>query len=483
VSNALVNPSLYRPRRGPGLAAALSILTLAFASSCRCAQTAAQKPAASATAKKHNASPPSKKKVWAAPHIKWGDPDLQGVWEGFESIPLERPAALGDKKFYTDAEIADRVAKAEARAKQRDALIAQGKVEHEGFRAVPNYNAIFEYSESKGAPHFSNRTSAIIDPPDGRIPPWTLEQVKYWEEREALTKGRGETDTLDDLNLGTRCISVVNEAEITNWGLAFGGANSTAPGRPDAPVVGEDVDLGDGFGTNASPGPVRQILQSPGYVAFVMGETPVYRIVPLNGSPHPGAEIREWMGDARGHWEGDTLVVDITNITFGSPIIPNFGGALYPGSGETLHVVERFRRTADDRLEFTYTIDDPHVYVRPYTVQHILRKDDAREEATTVCQEDPKDRANSLANARADEQSSLDSGEVSVEARKARFEQLKQQAIAWANRQATSPSKTTSRDETTAPDETTPDKTATGAKTTSSVKTTSPGKASRGGSH
>ena len=400
------------------------------------------------------------------PHTKWGDPDLQGVWEGFESLPLERPTALGDKKFYTDAEIAERVAKAEARAKQRDALIAQGKVEHEGFRAVPNYNAIFGYSGTEGTPHFSNRTSAIIDPPDGRIPPWTLEQVKYWEEREALTKGRGETDTIDDINLNTRCISVVNEAEVTNWGLAFGGANATAPGRPDAPVIGEDVDIGDGFGTNASPGPVRQILQSPGYVAFVLGDTPVYRIVPLNGRPHPSAKIREWMGDARGHWEGDTLVVDITNISFGSPIIPNYGGAMYPGSGETLHVVERFRRTADDRLEYTYTIDDPHVYVRPYTVQHILRKDDAREDATTVCQEDPKDRANSLANARADEQSSLDSGEDSVEARKARFEQLKQQAIAWANGQATAANKTTTPDKTTTTD-----------------KTTSPGKASEDGSH
>ena len=85
---------------------------------------------------------------------------------------------------------------------------------------------------------------------------------------------------------------------------------------------------------------------------------------------------------------------------------------MYPGSGATLHVVERFTRTADDRMEYTYTIDDPKVYVKPYTVMHILRRDDDREGATSVCQEDPKDRANSLANARADEQSSLDSGEV-----------------------------------------------------------------------
>ena len=91
--------------------------------------------------------------------MRWGDPDLQGIWDGFESIPLERPAPLDDKKFYTDAELADRVAKAEARAKQRQALIAQGKVEHEGFRSVPNYNAIFGYSESEGP---VNRTSLTM---------------------------------------------------------------------------------------------------------------------------------------------------------------------------------------------------------------------------------------------------------------------------------------------------------------------------------
>jgi len=171
--------------------------------------------------------------------------------------------------------MAERIAKAKAQADKRRALVAQGKVEHEGFRAAPNYNAIFEYSESNGPPRMSNRTSAIIDPPNGRIPPWTLEQVKHWEAREAPTKGHGETDTPEDMNLNTRCINVVSEAELTNWGLSFGGANATAPGRPD--ILSDDMDIGDGFGTGASPGPVRRILQSPGYVAFVLGDAPVYR--------------------------------------------------------------------------------------------------------------------------------------------------------------------------------------------------------------
>jgi len=386
-------------------------------------------------------SAPAAKKPWAPPHTKWGDPDLQGVWQGFESVPLERALSLGDKKFFTEAEIADKVAKAQERAKTRKALIAAGKVEHQGFRATPNYNAIFEYSDSDAPPKISRWTSAIVDPPNGRLPPWTLEQVKYWEAREAATKGHSETDTPDDMNLGTRCISVVSEAEVTNWGMAFGGANSTAPGRPDAPI-GDDVDLGDGFGLNASPGPVRRILQSPGYVAFVLGDTPVYRMVPLNGQPHPSARIKEWMGDARGHWEGNSLVVDIANITFGSPVIPNFGGSLYPGSGETLHVIERFTPVDANTLEYRYTIDDPGVYLRPYTVRHLLRRNDSDAGVTSVCQEDPKDMANSLANARADEEGSLENGEDSVTARQPRFEQIKRETIVETSHKNANPSST-----------------------------------------
>jgi len=371
-------------------------------------------------------------KTWTPPRTPWGDPDLQGVWQGLEAVVLERPVALGDKEFYTEAEMADRIAKAKAQNEQRKALVAAGKVEHEGFRSAPNYNAIFEYSESNQAPRLSNRTSAIIDPPNGRIPPWTLEQVKYWEQREAATKGHGETDTPEDMNLNTRCISVVNEAELTNWGMAFGGGNLNVAGRPD--ILADDMEVGDGYGTGASSGPVRRIIQSEGYVAFVLGDAPVYRIVPLDGSPHPGSKVRQWMGDARGHWEGNTLVVDIANMTFGSMVIPNYGGSLYPGSGETLHIIERFTPIDANTLEFKYTVDDPAVYVRPYTVRHLLRKNDSYAGATTICQEDPKDLATSLANARADEQNSLQNGEDSVEARKPRFEQLKREAITEAER-------------------------------------------------
>ena len=438
----MVNAMFTGPRRGPGIRAALFFLTLSL--SLVEPPAAAQMPPDQGSNRRSGNIGSAQQ--WVPPRTAWGDPDLRGIWTGFENLPLERPLALGDKAFFTEEELAQRVERARERARERQALIAEGKVEHQGFRAVPNYNAIWGYSGREPNPRFSKRTSAIVDPPSGRIPPWTLEQVRYWEAREAMTAGRGESDTVDDINLNTRCINVVTAAQLTNWGMAFGGANATAPGRPDAPVVGEDVQIGDGYGVNASPGPARRIMQSPGYVAFVMGDIPVHRVVRLGGRPHPSSKIRQWMGDAQGHFDGTTLVIDIANITFGSPIIPNYGGALYPGSGETLRVIERFTPIDESHLEYRYTIEDPKVYVQPYTVLHMLRKSDSRSGATTICREDPKDRAYMLSNSRGDEQASLESGEDSVNARKPRFEQLRREAIEEAARANASPTPGSSAD-------------------------------------
>ena len=111
-----------------------------------------------------------------------------------------------------------------------------------------------------------------MDPSTGRFPPWTLEQVKYWEAREAATEGRGQTDSPDDMNLSTRCINIVGEAEVDNWGLA-----------PD-------------MGERASAGPVRRIIQSKGWLrGYLRWETNRYRIVPLDGHPHLSSDIRSVM--------------------------------------------------------------------------------------------------------------------------------------------------------------------------------------------
>lgn len=433
MSNALVNAQTLGPRCGLGLTAAgiISIAGLVCLLSAR--RTPAQ-----LHEKSNEAGSIAKTKAWTPPRTQWGDPDLQGVWKGSERVPLERDPALGDREVFTDAEIAQMEARARALQQKHNALVATGKVTHLGFRNAPNYNAIFEYSGSDSPPRISKWTSAIIDPPNGRLPAWTLDEVKYWETREAAMKGRGETDSPDDMNLPTRCIDTVSEAEVTNWGLGIG---SAGVGQADA--ASEDADIAGGPQVNASPGPARRILQSPGYVAFVLGDKPAYRIVPLNGSLHLPPNIREWMGDARGHWDGDTLVVDITNITFGgSLVIPNYDGSLYPGSGKTLHVVERFTLIDANTLEYRYTIDDPNIYAKPYTVRQVLRRSNSDAAQTTVCQEDPKDLADALANARADEQSSLESGEESVQTRQSRFQELRREAVAAANQSRSNRAKT-----------------------------------------
>jgi hypothetical protein len=363
----------------------------------------------------------------ALPRTAWGDPDLQGIWRGAGAPPLERALALGDQEYIelTDAEIADRLQKAEA----RKALQAAGKIENRGFRILPNYNGIWDYSDAKPQIPRRTRTSAIVDPSNGRLPPWSLEQVKYWDAREAATQGHGETDTVNDMNLNLRCIVAANTGAVTNWGLGFGGHESSGIGRSEFPA--EDVSENDGLGLGASAGPVRRIVQSKGYVAFALGDGTAYRIVPLDARPVPGPKIRQWLGIARGRWDGNTLVVETTNITLGSPVIPNYGGSMYPGSGETLRIIERFTRTAADTIDYRYTIDDPGVYTRPYTVQLDLKITD-EEPLTSICQEDTKTKANILANARADEWTSVQIGQDSIDARKERLEQLRTDAVAAA---------------------------------------------------
>jgi hypothetical protein len=390
---------------------------------------------AQAPAPARKAAAPVKK--WTHPRTAWGDPDLQGIWRGTAAPPLERAIGLEGQEYIelTDEQVAERLKAAEA----RKALQAAGKIENRGFRITPNYNAIWDYSDAPPRIAKRSRTSAIVDPGNGRLPAWTLEQVKYWEAREAATRGHGESDTANDMNLNLRCISTMSTPAVTNWGLAFGGAESSGIGRSEFPA--EDVSENDGLGLGGSAGPLRRIMQGPGYVAFSYGDISSYRIVPLDGRPAPGPKIRQWMGISRGRWEGTTLVVETTNISFGSPIIPNYGGSMYPGSGETLRFIERFTRTADGTMEYRYTVDDPGVYVQPYTVMHELARTTEDDAMPSVCQEDTKTRANILAHSRADEYTSLQVGQDSVDARKPRFEQLKQQAIDETNRQRATPTR------------------------------------------
>ena len=365
----------------------------------------------------------------AAPRTAWGDPDLQGIWRGLEVVPFQRPLALGDREFFTDAEVAAKVKALEEDAARRGA----GKATNIGFRQQANYNSIFRYFPDPIL--VSGRTSAIIDPPNGRLPPWTLEQVKRWEEREAATAGHGETDTPQDMNLRGRCIPVEEAAEVGNWGM--GPLKNAGAVRNAEQVLIEGGMGGEGGGRAVE---TMQIIQSSNYIAFdIEKDGPVAvasRIIPLDRRPPLGAKFRQWMGDARGHWEGNTLVVEITNLKHEYPVIPNYGASLYPGSGETLRITQRFTRLDKDHMEYRYTIDAPAIYTRPYTVLHNLMRDDDFKFTGIVCQENTRDLADSFANARADEALSSAYGEQSVLARQPRFEELKQEAIEEAKRQS-----------------------------------------------
>ena len=345
-------------------------------------------------------------KTWSPPRTAWGDPDLQGIWRNFTmglngaaldrrqlfSSADERPKRYVGREFLTDDEVA---------AIERDVKRVVGENlagENETFDVVgvPSYNSVWVTS---GDPvRVPRRTSAIIDPPNGRLPPWTPEQVKRWEAREALARDHGEGDTWEDRGLGERCLSAA------------------------------------GTVLNA----VKQIVQGPGYVAIVLETINAldYRIIPLDGRPAPGPTIRQWLGDARGHWEGNTLVVEITNFNHkqgGGPIIPSSRNVVdsYPGSGEGLRLVERFTPLGPGTIEYRYTIDDPQTYARRYTVLHELTRDDRYVILPNQCHEGNDGLAGQLASARADEKGAAEHASVFRTQRQLRLEELKAEWATW----------------------------------------------------
>lgn len=243
-----------------------------------------------------------------------GHPDLQGVWTTSTLTPLERPAEFGDKAFLTTAEAAEyekRMAeyeKHELGSKGRDGDL------------VP-YNDFWTERNNKVVG--SRRTSLIVDPPDGKIPPLTQEAKRTTEARAKYLKEH-PLDGPEDLDLSMRCIT---------------------RGLPQLPAA---------YNNN------HQIVQAPGYVAIVSERIHDARVIPLDGRPHLPPSIRTYMGDPRGHWEGDTLVVDTTNFT---------EKYSFRGSDKNLHLIERFTRVDADTINYEFTIDDPTAFTKPWTAQ------------------------------------------------------------------------------------------------------------------
>ena len=357
----------------------------------------------------------------------WGDPDLQGLWQGLTGVPLERPNRFQGREFLTDAELA---AKKKAQEEAAADMLA-GKSYEIQFRAQANLNNIFHY-EPDLAP-FSRQTSLIIDPPNGRLPLLTPEAIKQWEAREALSHGRGEADHYIDRALSERCIDILELGRVNYWGLGdplvprpvkgLGGVEDEVIGLEGAAGTAGRDDTGRAQGQ--ADRPTRRILQTPGYVAIVEARAGRYRIIPVDGRRTFGPAVRQFLGSARGHWDGNTLVIETTNFNNPDPMMETYGLRKYPGTRETLRVIERYTRVDADNLDYRYTIDDRAVYAQPYTVRLEFTREDEFVEEPYLCHENNKDTAAQLAAARADEAAALDFGTEFSVVRLQRLEEVK----------------------------------------------------------
>src|SRR6266849_3698121 len=270
-------------------------------------------------------------KPWTPPRTPDGQSDLQGIWLNNDATPLERPKALEGKRFLTDAEV--------AALKQNAARLFGGDVDSDAaggdnfFLAALANPDVYKNRNATGSGvgavrEIDNRTSLIVDPPDGKIPPMTPDgrQRRLAADAAAFAAPRPSPPSgPEDLSNFIRC-------------LTYG-----------APRLG---------GAAASYHNYYQIVQTPRYVVLVAEAFHDARIIPIEGRPHLPPSMRFWNGDSRGRWEGSTLVVDTTNFSPKSSLL---------GSAENLHVVERFTRTAPDRISYEITLTDLTTWATPWT--------------------------------------------------------------------------------------------------------------------
>jgi hypothetical protein len=250
----------------------------------------------------------------------WGDPDLQGVWSNQTLTPLERPAEFAGKTHLTEAEAAEYQARLR---RQNDADIRQPRTARDINTA---YNDFWWDRGDSIVP--DRRTSLIIDPPEGKVPALTpAAQARIAAEREAARRESQGPAGPEDFDVYTRCI-----------------------------IRGALPRLSTGYNNN------YQIVQTPGYVAILQEQMHETRIIPVTKTPHLQATVRQWLGDSRGWWEGDTLVVETTNFT------DQARGATFRGATRNMYLIERFRRVDADTIDYQFTVTDPETWVRPWTV-------------------------------------------------------------------------------------------------------------------
>jgi hypothetical protein len=297
---------------------------------------------------------------WVAPHTAWGDPDIAGIYTTDDElgVPFERPVEFGTRQLVTDEEFARRQAQA---SRQDDA-------DREEFVAPRPTTAGGPVAGGTGPPgHWlergkpSRRTSLIIDPPDGRIPYISTEARQRGVRAAARTPEGIPFEKPEDLDLYDRCIT---------------------RGFPHVvfPTIYNNT---------------SQIVQGPGYVAIRYEMIHDARVIRLGGSPHLSPNVRLYFGDSVGHWDGDTLVADVTNFN---------GKISYRGAGPNLHVTERFTRIGPATVHYELTVEDPSAFSRPWTAAMNLTRDPRQLQVYEyACHEGNYAMTNILSGARASE--------------------------------------------------------------------------------
>jgi hypothetical protein len=264
---------------------------------------------------------------WTAPKTPWGDPDIQGLWPSVANIPMQRPANFGTRAFLSDEELKQR----EEQAKKT--LDSDGEVFAKGGEVTINPPS---YWQDRTKPN--RQASLVVDPPDGRIPPLTPAGQKFVESlRGGLGPGQhfpDKVDSWEDFDIYSRCITRGLVSSMLPTIYNFG----------------------------------NQIMQAPGVVVIRNEMIHEARVIPLDARPHVSSKIKSYMGDSRGHWEGNTLVVETINFN-------DQTGAAQAFFSDAAKVTERFTRIAQDELSYDLTIDDPKTWTKPWTI-HMPYKSD-----------------------------------------------------------------------------------------------------------
>ena len=265
-------------------------------------------------------------KAYTPPRTADGQPDLQGVWTNSTVTPLERPKALGAKEFYTEAELKE-IQKRERERYDLDEKEGLPPANHSGVEGAGPDEVHYDFAQfglDKAQARIAwNLRTSIITGPEGVIPPRTPEARKRAAERAAAAKGH-EFDGPESRPLGARCLA----------------RNNVGPPMLQA-----------GYNSNL------QIVQGRRYVTIEAEMIHDTRVIPLDGQPHLDKSVRQWYGDSRGHWEGNTLVIDTTNFSDLNP---------FPGA-QNLHVTERLTRVADDTILYQFTVEDPGMWTKPWS--------------------------------------------------------------------------------------------------------------------